>query len=109
MAIWSLALLAELFLDRHLDVAERDRGRVGRALTHLVQVLLDDDTVEVGRKRRTPTGLRPLLLSVEAKTTSQSAWPALVMNIFEPLMTYSSPWRTAVVPIPETSEPASAP
>src|SRR4029453_13311065 len=50
--------------------------------------------------------LCPLLLSVEAKTTSQSAWPAFVMNIFEPLMTYSSPSRTAVVWIPETSDPA---
>ncbi len=48
----------------------------------------------------------PWLLSVEAKTTSHSALPAFVMNIFEPLMTYSSPSWTAVVWMPETSEPA---
>ena len=48
----------------------------------------------------------PASLSVEAKTITHEAWPALVMNIFEPLMTYSSPRRTAVVWIPETSEPA---
>ena len=48
----------------------------------------------------------PASLSVEAKTTTHDAWPAFVMNIFEPLTTYSSPWRTAVVWIPETSEPA---
>ena len=48
----------------------------------------------------------PASLSVEAKTITHDAWPALVMNIFEPLRTYSSPWRTAVVWIPETSEPA---
>ena len=48
----------------------------------------------------------PLLLSVDAKTTIQDAWPAFEMNILEPLRTYSSPWRTAVVWIPETSEPA---
>lgn len=34
------------------------------------------------------------------------AWPAFVMNIFEPLRLYVSPWRTAVVWIPETSDPA---
>ena len=45
-------------------------------------------------------------MSVEAKTTTHEAWPALVMNIFEPLRTYSSPRRTAVVWMPETSEPA---
>jgi hypothetical protein len=33
-------------------------------------------------------------------------WP-LVMKIFEPLMTHSSPSRTAVVLMPATSEPAS--
>ncbi len=45
-------------------------------------------------------------LSVEANTVNQAAWPALVMNIFEPLRMYSSPFLTAVVWIPETSEPA---
>ena len=48
----------------------------------------------------------PASLSVEAKTITHEAWPAFVMNIFEPLRTYSSPRRTAVVWIPETSEPA---
>ncbi len=31
--------------------------------------------------------LWPWLLSVEAKTTIHAAWPAFVMNIFEPLIT----------------------
>ena len=44
--------------------------------------------------------------SVAAKTTVQAACPAFVMNIFEPFRTYSSPRVTAVVWIPETSEPA---
>ena len=44
--------------------------------------------------------------SVEAKQTIHEAWPAFVMNIFEPLITYSSPRGTAVVWIPDTSEPA---
>src|SRR6266540_4809369 len=35
-----------------------------------------------------------------------AAWPAFVMNVFEPLRTYSSPLRTAVVFIAATSEPA---
>ena len=50
--------------------------------------------------------LCPFDLSVEAKQTIHDAWPAFVMNIFEPLTTYSSPFCTAVVWIPETSEPA---
>ena len=50
--------------------------------------------------------LWPLPGSVEAKHTIHAAWPAFVMNIFEPLTTYSSPRRTAVVWMPETSEPA---
>ena len=45
-------------------------------------------------------------MSVDAKTTIQAACPAFEMNIFEPLITYSSPWRSAVVWMPETSEPA---
>src|SRR5581483_109374 len=48
----------------------------------------------------------PPLASVFAKTTVQAAYPAFVMNVFEPLMTYSSPSRTAVVFIDATSEPA---
>ncbi len=35
------------------------------------------------------------------------AWFAFVMNIFEPLRTYSSPRRSAVVRIEATSDPAS--
>ena len=45
--------------------------------------------------------------SVFAKTTIHSAWPAFVMNVFEPFKTYSSPFRTAVDFIRATSEPAS--
>ena len=44
--------------------------------------------------------------SVEAKQTIHDAWPAFVMNIFEPLITYSSPRAIAVVWMPDTSEPA---
>ena len=35
----------------------------------------------------------PLARSVEAKQTIHDAWPAFVMNIFDPLITYSSPLR----------------
>ncbi len=44
---------------------------------------------------------------VRASRQSQSAWAPLVMNIFEPLMTHSSPSRTARVRMPATSLPAS--
>jgi hypothetical protein len=39
----SYALLAEPVLGRHADVVERERRRVGRALAHLLEVLLDHD------------------------------------------------------------------
>jgi len=44
--------------------------------------------------------------SVTAQTTKTPAYSALVMKIFEPLRTQESPSRTAVVFIPEGSEPA---
>ncbi len=50
--------------------------------------------------------LWPFVRSVDAKQTIHDACPAFVMNIFDPLTTYSSPLRTAVVWMPETSEPA---
>ncbi len=50
--------------------------------------------------------LWPFDRSVDAKQTIHDAWPAFVMNILEPLTTYSSPRRTAVVWMPDTSEPA---
>ena len=50
--------------------------------------------------------LCPLGRSVEAEADDHDALPPFVMNIFEPLSTYSSPRRTAVVWIAETSDPA---
>ena len=44
--------------------------------------------------------------SVLATRTMKSARGPLVMKVFEPLITYSSPSRIAVVRIPATSEPA---
>ena len=49
----------------------------------------------------------PFVGSVFAKTTVHAAWPAFVMNVFEPLRTYSSPRRSAFVLMRATSEPAS--
>ena len=49
----------------------------------------------------------PFVGSVFAKTTVHAARPAFVMNVFEPLRTYSSPRRSAVVLMRATSEPAS--
>src|SRR6478672_12023008 len=49
----------------------------------------------------------PASLSVFAYTVYQLAYSPLVMKHLEPLMTHLSPLRTAVVFIPETSEPAS--
>ena len=39
-------------------------------------------------------------------STMKSARTPFVMNVFEPLITYSSPSRTARVRMPATSEPA---
>ena len=44
--------------------------------------------------------------SVLQTRTMKSARGPLVMNVFEPLMTNSSPSRIAVVRIPATSDPA---
>ena len=44
--------------------------------------------------------------SVLATRRMKSARAPLVMKVFEPLMTYSSPSRRAVVRMPATSEPA---
>ena len=49
----------------------------------------------------------PAAGSVLANTTVHAAWPALEMKVFEPLSTYSSPRRTAVVLMRATSDPAS--
>ena len=49
----------------------------------------------------------PFAGSVFAKTTVQVARPALVMKVFDPLSTYSSPLRSAFVFMRATSEPAS--
>ncbi|MNP76692.1 hypothetical protein D3C76_1739830 [compost metagenome] len=48
----------------------------------------------------------PALGSVLATTITRSARKPLVMNVFEPLITYSSPSSTAVVFTPCRSEPA---
>src|SRR6266545_4107762 len=45
----ALALLAEPVLRGNAHVLERQRGRVGRALSHLVEVPVDHDAVCVGR------------------------------------------------------------
>ena len=44
--------------------------------------------------------------SVLATRTMKSARGPLVMKVFEPLITYSSPSRIALVRMPATSEPA---
>ena len=44
--------------------------------------------------------------SVFVTRTMKSARGPLVMNVFEPLITYSSPSRIAVVRMPATSDPA---
>ena len=45
----ALPLLAEAVRGGNDDVLERERGRVGRALSHLVEVLLDRDARRVHR------------------------------------------------------------
>ncbi|MCY1311845.1 hypothetical protein D9M70_622050 [compost metagenome] len=49
--------------------------------------------------------LAPWSVAVRATTSTRSAWWPLVMKVFEPLMTYSSPSRTARVLIACRSEP----
>ena len=46
-------------------------------------------------------------MHVFAATQTRPAWNPFVMNVFEPLMTYWSPSRRAVVLIPCRSEPAA--
>ena len=48
----------------------------------------------------------PFSLSVTAKTMQKSAMSPPVMNVFSPLITHSSPSRTAVVRMLRASEPA---
>lgn len=48
----------------------------------------------------------PALGSVLTANTTMSAEPPLVMNVLDPLTTYSSPRRTAVVRIALRSDPA---
>ena len=65
------------------------------------------DAVGVGRHdERGQAAVAGVACRSRRTRSATTAWPALVMNIFEPLRTYSSPRRTAVVWIPETSEPA---
>ena len=64
-----------------------------------------------GVPRSTTNALMPLLpaaVSVFAYTIMTSAPGAFVIHIFDPLSTYSSPSRTAVVRMLTTSEPAPA-
>ena len=49
----------------------------------------------------------PSLGSVTANTTNRSATPRFVIQFFSPLITHSSPSRTARVRMPPGSEPAS--
>ncbi len=51
-----------------------------------------------------PSGLRPV--TAVTVTRPVMSVPELVMKHFEPLITHSSPSRTAVVRVPPASEPA---
>ncbi len=54
-----------------------------------------------------PTSARPCGdVPVRAATTYVPAWPALVMNRFDPSMTQLSPSRRATVRVPLASDPA---
>ncbi len=109
-----VALLAEPVGDGHPDVLERDRGRIRRTLPHLVEVPLDRHALRVGRDDEggqadgVPRAwfedflkiLSPFAPHVaeelweqlgHAGSIQKAAWPAFVMNIFEPFRTYSSP------------------
>ena len=57
------------------------------------------------RKQVTPPSA-PFSLSVTAKTMQKSAMSPPVMNVFSPLITHSSPSRTAEVRMFRASEPA---
>ncbi len=58
------------------------------------------------RKQVTPPSA-PFSLSVTAKTMQKSARSPPVMKVFSPLITHSSPSRTAAVRMLRASEPAS--
>ncbi len=87
------------------QVVEGELGGVGLVLADLVEHLADLEALGSGvdAEQRDPLGL--LLRRVRAATTTMSAEPPLVMKVFEPLMTQSSPSRTAVVRSAARSEP----
>ena len=72
------------------------------------QLLLADHAGQVHRhqEQREPVVAGVADRSSSTSTITWARWP-LVMNVFEPLITYSSPSLTARVLIPATSEPAS--
>ena len=61
---------------------------------------------ECASTKNSDVPLAPLPGSVIAATITRSAWMPLVIKIFEPFSTHSSPSRIALVRIPCTSDPA---
>src|SRR5947209_18420705 len=73
----------------------------------LLESLFADYAREIHWHQEERDSLCPASGSVLVTSTIACArWP-LVMNVFEPLITYSSPFLTARVLIPATSDPAS--
>ena len=96
------------FAAGHDDVLEARTAEVSVARWPILSRCFSiDDAGRVHRddeRRHAP--VRPCAGRSSRRRPSRRRSPAFVMNVFEPLRTYSSPSRTAVVWMPATSEPA---
>ena len=109
----ALALLAEDGVGRDADVLEGELAGVGGVHAHLLELARDGEpgdlvalvVAQVDQEQGDPV-VAPRRGRSWSTRTMKSARAPLVMNVFEPLITYSSPSRIAVVRIPATSEPA---
>ena len=108
----ALALLAEQVLGRDADVLEGELAGVGGVHPHLLQLARDREAgdrvalvAEVDDEQGDPVVARVSGRSCVTRTMKSARGP-LVMKVLEPLITYSSPSRIAVVRMPATSEPA---
>ena len=103
----ALTLVPQPVFRRHTHILQHDLARPGGVLAHLGNRLAQ---VTPGQSRSTMNALMPRCLasgSVLAKIMKKLETGALVIQVLVPLRMYSSPWRTAVLRMPATSEPAA--
>ena len=103
----AVAFVADQVRRRNANASEGELGGRAAAETHLVLETGDREAGVSEPRRRSTTAADGAARrgSVTAKTVMRSATEAWVMNRFEPVMTYSSPSRTARVRAATASEP----